>query len=273
MVHTPGTRPPGTYAAIEEVKLDTFLPIVLLRENPALEPVFARIVQYVAEQVGLPIMQRWDRAKELHEGGARHNATQARHHSNRSANRPLVPPSTTPFRIFYGRTPGTIEPLIASLAGPVAPPLIAPSAAAPPTTPTLPSSPDPPMSPAPSHASPARRSVHRSAPGGFISPEGKRHIKVEYNEGSEPWTREDVLAAAENMEPEMTQPPGAPFGYPPRIPFLNRRRHPSSVISELEARIKELQGIIGAQSDELDRLYALLEDAGKFLLPWSLDAL
>ena len=107
-----------------------------------------------------------------------------------------------------------------------------------------------------------------------MSPEGKHHIKVEYNEGSEPWTREDVLAAAENMEREMTQPPDAPFGYPPRIPFLQRRQHPSSVISELEAYIEELKGIIGAQSDELDHLYAVLEGAGKcFFSPWSFDAL
>ncbi|KAI1781972.1 hypothetical protein LXA43DRAFT_1105019 [Ganoderma leucocontextum] len=132
LVHASGTRPPDAPAVVEEVKLDVFLPFVLLREDPAVSVPLARIIQHFAEHIAFPIMERWGRAKGLHEGGRlqRKAGSGEVQPTHRWAAQGLIPTSATPYHIFYGRPPGSLETLIASLTGAPPPPII-PSAATP----------------------------------------------------------------------------------------------------------------------------------------------
>ena len=117
MVHSAGTRPPNTHAVPEEARLDVFLPLVLLKEYPELRPVFAQLVQSYAQHVATVTMERWDRAKGLHLGGALHQADVPRTPSGRQRRTDLIPEGSTPYRVFHGRPVGELERLLAQNLG------------------------------------------------------------------------------------------------------------------------------------------------------------
>ena len=60
-------------------------------------------------------MQRWDRAKGLNPGGRLHNPHAVIIPSGRNVNQPLIPASVTPYHTFFGRAPGDLEVIIASM--------------------------------------------------------------------------------------------------------------------------------------------------------------
>ena len=135
MIHSPGSHLAGTWAIPEEAALDVFLPYILLREKPALRPVFAHLVQYFAQHVATAAMDRWDNAKGIHVSGPIDDAGVPRSSFHDGHAQPLIPVSSTPRHMFYGRRAGTIDQLIAAEGlqyVPPPPPLLAPTSPAPP---------------------------------------------------------------------------------------------------------------------------------------------
>ncbi|RPD52387.1 hypothetical protein L226DRAFT_576896 [Lentinus tigrinus ALCF2SS1-7] len=113
-IHSPGTRPPNTDAVPQEAKLDVCLPSTLITERPEVGIACARMIQYFAEQVAVPAMERWDLASNT--AGWPANYTPQRVSPYRARNQPVMPRLNKPQGMFYGRVPGELEPLIVAYA-------------------------------------------------------------------------------------------------------------------------------------------------------------
>ncbi|PIL33486.1 hypothetical protein GSI_04109 [Ganoderma sinense ZZ0214-1] len=111
LVSTPANHP-GNPPTITEVNMDVFLPTIL-QEQPRTGIVFARMVQYFAEEIGLPAVQRAHKAKPTKHQRLPIGAASA---ASPGDIQPLIPPSETPWHKFYGRDSGVLERLIAEQA-------------------------------------------------------------------------------------------------------------------------------------------------------------
>ncbi|PIL33555.1 hypothetical protein GSI_03027 [Ganoderma sinense ZZ0214-1] len=247
-VHLPGTRPPDTPAIIEEARLDVYYPPSIVRDFPTLNVVVARVVQYVAEGFAVLVMERWDRAKSLHEGGGLYDPSRPRQPSDRTVCEDLIPRSSTPYHVFPGRTPGTLEEIIArflqNIPPPINPPLPAASATETAASATRSVTPN-------AHAPSAStvRSPRVFAPPNtprvpkYISPENRPDVKLEYDSDKDPWTAEDLAVMVENME---------------GMQLRETPESPASELDELRRRVAELESIVTTQVQEIEHLHALL---------------
>ena len=244
MIHCPGTRTPNTEPLPEEARLDVFLPLFLLREYSGLAPFFARAVQQFAEEVATVTMKRWDRAKSLHAGGVLNDPTIPRTPSARATMKDLIPYSTTPQHVFYGRPIGEIDLLIAQLS-PSQTRLSSASTSQPSSQSTSqPSSQSTSQPSSRSTTKPQREIIH-------VSPRGMPQLKVAYA-SDDPWRLEDALAWAEMWEafPEPSQ----------------GEREPRAVIRALKAHIKDLESAIRTRDTAISELKDILGDDGELFL-------
>ena len=242
MVHSPGTRPPNTHAVPEEARLDVFLPIVLLKEYPELRPVFAQLVQSYAQHVATVTMERWDRAKGLHLGGALHQADVPRTPSGRPRRTALIPDGFTPYRVFHGRPIGELEQLLAQTPGEAS------SLSSSLANMTLSSTPSKAPMPRPSGSSlsPSNRPRPDAE---YISPPGMPHLRLQYN-ADDPWTKTDLIEWAKREE---TSAGGA-------SDFADVNAKLIDVLDTYEADIKRLQETVLSQEAEISTLQQLLND-------------
>ncbi|PIL26613.1 hypothetical protein GSI_11307 [Ganoderma sinense ZZ0214-1] len=251
LVHLPGTRPPDTPAKIEEARFDVFLPITILRDHSALNIIMARIVQYLAEEVSVPVMERWDRAKNLHRGRALYDSSKLRQPSNRTVSEELIPRSLTPFHVFPGRAPGALEDIIARFLSSIPPPTNPPSATAAASAATTQTTVLSAASVTPNANTPStplsspRVFVPPNTPcvPKYISPENKPHIKLEYDSANDPWTAEDLAVMVDNLD---------------NMRLRDTAESPASELDELRRRVAELESIVTSQVKEIEHLHALL---------------
>lgn len=135
MMHSPGNRMAGTWAIAEEALVETFLPTVLLREKSSLRAVCAQLVQYFAQYVATPAMERWDRVKGVHAVGPLDDVGIPCASLNGGHALPLIPASASPRHQFYGRRAGVVDFLIAAEGldplPPPTPPLVTPTSPVP----------------------------------------------------------------------------------------------------------------------------------------------
>ena len=242
MVHSPGTRPPNTHPVPEEARLDVFLPIVLLKEYPELQPIFAQLVQSYAQHVATVTMERWDHAKGLNLGGALHQADVPRTPSGRQRRTALIPDGSTPYRVFHGRPVGELEQLLAQTLGEAS--SLSTSLA----RMTLPTTPPTSSRPTTSDAE-------------YISPPGMPHIKLQYNPG-DPWTRTDLIEWAKQ---EAASPGGVTStGHSSDSPDVNARVR--DIIDRYDAEIEHLEETIRSQQEEINRLKRLLNSEGMCII-------
>ncbi|RDX41768.1 hypothetical protein OH76DRAFT_1422923 [Lentinus brumalis] len=207
LIHTPATRPPGMPAELREVKMEVILPKVLMDERPEVGVALSRLIQYFAEHVAVPAMNRWD--------DANHTATWPTVAPNvtpgeRGRDQPLVPQGLTPHHIIYGRDPDELDMLIAALHHTTAPPPIPGPAPVPVPPPALPT-PVPVTAPVvamlAAGSQPQAADPHAGGSGiddwvfegedpGFISPVDKPYIKLKHGP-DDPYTADELLAFQE----------------------------------------------------------------------------
>ncbi|RDX44105.1 hypothetical protein OH76DRAFT_1487324 [Lentinus brumalis] len=190
-IHCPGTRPPGTAPVAKEAKMEVYLPKPLMT-RPEVAIALSYMVQYFAERIAVPAMERWDAASDINSWGS--TAT-AQPYVDRGADMPIIPPSTTPHHVFYGRVPGQLEQLIAAnynIAQP-APPSVA-------TATTSDTQADPEHAPGVPAMPTDDKGKGRATEDGeiirMVSPDGKPHIKLAHS-SLDPYTPEDLVAFAE----------------------------------------------------------------------------
>ena len=249
MVHSPGMRPPNTHAVPEEARLDVFLPIVLLKEFPELRPIFAQLVQAYAQHVATVTMERWDRAKGLHFGGALHQADVPRLPSGRQRRTELIPEGSTPYRVFHGRPIGELERLLtqpgemSSLSISLAHMGLSPT-----TSSGLQSSPS-----ASTTTSPTRPARSASS-AEYISPPGMSHIRLQYHT-DDPWTKTDLIEMAK-MEEASSSGAGRDFD----SAHVNEKL--ISLAETYDEELKRLRETVRSQEEEIARLKQLLNRNG-----------
>ena len=281
LLQTSGTLVPGSPAIPSEAKLHVFVPWVLAHERDNVRIATARMIQYFAEQVAVPAMQRWGRAKGLQLAPAPANPTRR----NDSAS--VLPPLTRPTLDMYARLPGELEALIAQLgnvpgpivptagttaptssqAGPSAPSTSQDASGAPPARSAssrahpLPSSVGPFIcvdSPAPPYHSlplpPAQPTQTRKTPSTsahapraeatetvLISPPGIKSVKLSWDEKTDSWTKAELAAWAESGLWQTTNKP-----VKRALPTVPSNRDDDELYKELvqmQAYITELEAI------------------------------
>ena len=253
MVHSSGMRPPNTHPAAEEARLDVFLPIVLLKEFPGLQPTFAQLVQSYAQHVATVTMERWDRAKGLHLGGALHHADVPRAPSGRRRRTELIPEGSTPYRVFHGRPAGELEQLLAQQFGDTS--SLSASLANMTILSTL-SSPSSPSSPS-SSTSPTGQPARPTPNSRYISPPDMPHIRLEYHP-DDPWTTTDLIELTKEEEASSGSVPSS--GRASDSPDVNTKLR--MLVDTYEQDIERLQETVRSQEGEIHRLKQLLKREG-----------
>ncbi len=286
LIHCPATRPPGSSAIPEEVKMEVFLPRALMTERPDVEVAISRIIQYFAEHVAVPSMERWDLANKASTWNVNRAPRTPRAPVYRAAKQGIIPPSDSPRYIFYGRHRGDLEELIASdprtaqfaLSPPIGVlPTVADAAphtsfpvAAPRTQPPL-------TAPVATRPGPA---VHGPAPvtpgnaveegdwdvmDGYISPVGKEHIKLAYSP-SDPYTQQDLIALADahyDSQGNVKASTSRSAHGKQRAAAGDDDADLSDVLAALQSRIAELEDVNVSQEEEIVNLRAALSMAGE----------
>ncbi len=250
LIHTPATRPPGTQAVAREVKMDVILPKILMEERPDVGVALSRIIQYFAEHVAVPAMTRWDDANHTASWPAPAPRVAL---GERGTNQLVVPQGLTPRHVIYGRIPGELEDLIATLQhGAV---LLAPPAIGGPAVVVLPAPPPtvpptaPPTAPPPAvQAAPVVIAEEDDL--GFVSPPNKPYIKLKHAP-DDPYSAEELLAFAEAHYDSDGEPKGKGKGKARDRGHLD---HVSvaAAVPALQNRIMELEDINAAK--EADRI-------------------
>ncbi|KAI0684968.1 hypothetical protein C8T65DRAFT_748367 [Cerioporus squamosus] len=280
VIHCPGTRPPGTAATPQEVKMEAFLPRPLIVERPEVGIALSRIAQHFAEHVGVPAMERWDRASNSSAWQAGH--TPRRTSVYRGGNQPIIPRSASPRYVLYGRIPGELEQRIAQEAPAllinVPPPIVTPVAtggtAAAPLVATQPRGDDtaPVLPPAPSSRTSVQPPSRRDRPvtpdaslvdpeRQTLSPEGREHIRLAYS-ASDPYTSDKLLEmVAAHYDDEGNIVPDTPR----KNRGKSRARDAdmladdvADVLAALQCRIDELEHIKASQELEIVGLRSAL---------------
>ena len=250
LIHSPGTRPPGTWALTEEARLDVFLPYVLHREQPALRAVFAYLVQYFAQYVATATMERWDRGKGLHHGGPLDNPGLLHSTSNCGLSQPLIPESATPRHVFYGRRTGVVD-LLVSAEGLTQYPLPAPAPSV--TSPT--STQTPPSKTNPKHTASCEGKIKSE------SSSGKPPQNLQFSDDSS-WTKVDATACTECSVSEL-----APSDSASQQQVARTAVSSGDLITDLVSRIQQLECKTRLQNAEIVRLRNRYEpEFGEFML-------
>lgn len=256
--------------------MEVFFPKALIAERPEVGVAFARIVQYFAEHVGVPAMQRWDQASNSASWPGSH--TPRGPSPYRAGNQPVIPRSPSPRCIWYGRIPGELESLIAEFAPAnliIPPPPLVEGALAggnppAPTTPPneiLTVAPQPGRVP-PRDGTPQPRAVadNEYEEIRMLSPVGKEHIRLSYS-SKDPYTPDDLLAFAEAHYDSdgliKTDTPSKARGKQ-RARCSNNGDDDdvavdlADIVAALQARIEELEEINGKQELEIVGLRSAL---------------
>ncbi|KAI1785813.1 hypothetical protein LXA43DRAFT_1065551 [Ganoderma leucocontextum] len=236
LVSTQAARRPGPLSMITAVKMDVFLPSMLLREQPRTCIVFARMVQYFAEEVGLPTMRAMDKANPPR-SKLKGVQTVAAVAVPCVDTQPLIPPSETPWHTFYGRDPGVLERLIAERIAVVD------------AVPEIPS-----MTLRPSLQPLVSEGVTLPAPSSSAAVFGKRKCRER-----EPWTAADIKHYAKHFEGCGEHDDAGRRAIAEQI--STRLPDVFGVIADLERRVEDLAAIKQIQLVEIESLRQALQES------------
>ncbi len=242
--------------------MEAFLPRALIAERREVGLAVSRIVQYIAEEIGVPAMQRWDLASNAKAWSSNNTPQRQRELPYLAGNLPVIPHSPSPRYILYGRIPGEIDQLIADAAPDLhvnAPaPLVAPPASIPPSGPHIAA----PVPSAMASASNMRDDGEECEEVQMLSPKGKEHIRISYS-SADPYTSDDLLALVEShYDSDGDLVPDAPRtsrGKQRADYHAEANEDLADVLAALQARIEELEDIKTAQELEIMGLRSALK--------------
>ncbi|TFK80110.1 hypothetical protein K466DRAFT_605605 [Polyporus arcularius HHB13444] len=284
LIHCPATRLPGTDAVIEEAKMEVYMPLTLVNEHAETGVAVSYMVQYFAQHIAVPAMRRWDAATNI---AAWRDPVPAENTRAQLPTQPILPSSTTPRCTIYGREPGELDGLVASLYNPPATPGavgtlpdptqapgadVVPAAAnvvpAPANVVPAPAN----VVPAPANVVPATQPQAGAASGDgegevftIISPPGKPHIRLSHS-SSDTFSPDELFEFVDahyNSDGELKADTSSKTRgkRPARVGTDNDLADLNEVIVALQTRIEELEDTNVNQEMEILGLRSALKVA------------
>ncbi|TBU37991.1 hypothetical protein BD309DRAFT_561321 [Dichomitus squalens] len=244
-VSTQGTRPPNTLSVVSEMKMNVYIAPQVLQRFPHTKITYSRMVQQFAVEIAVHMVRRRELAKKV-------PSPTIVEPTMRGIRQPLIPQSTTPWHVFYGRPPGVLESLISAQLGSL--PVFTPQDESPPV-----STPSPPALQASLPALPASLPVPPSlnvfAKGNEVAKEPSQGL------GSDVWDISDVKSGKDS-EAWLDAGQRGKGGDPALGGKLTSGRMPEvcNLVVALEKRVEELEQINRAHEHELASLRQVFKD-------------